>query len=382
MGKYKQPYTLFKIATSKYWYYQGYNTDGERLNRRSTGQVTKAKAMAYLQEVYQAGGFTNQQDTKFGDFFKDYFIWDKCPYVQGKLSRTVKGKQGIKESTVRRYRNLFTTHILPYFNKLKINEITPKKIDKWLLSFIDKGLSGKTGNSAKSVLSILLEEAIDAGLIKENPCERTKPLIDKPKEKILINYNEAVNFFSLKNWQKAESSEQYRLLFITACCTGLRLGELLALRHCDVDIKDEVISVNGNYDTKATHKRTTPKNGESRIVPLPASLIKAITAINGFGGNHYIFSFYGNKPYSRTRLVLVMRDAAKLASVGEMPPHHWRAFFNTHLVQNNINPIKIKAIMGHANTDMTDKYTRFTKDQLSDVLTLQEKILNDILQKS
>jgi integrase len=288
MGKYKQPFSLFKI--NKYWYYQSYDSTGTRTNRKSTGQKSKAKALEHVLKLIEDNKLIPTSSTKFSDLFGNYFQWDSYPWVASKLARSTKEKQAIKWRAVYRYRQLLVVHILPYFGKMDVSAITPTLINKWLLSFRDKNLSGKTGNSAKSVLSILFESAIDASLIKENSCSRVKPLASMAKKKELISKDETALFFAEKYWP----NKDYHLFFITASVTGMRLGELQAVRHYDIDLEKSIIHINGSYNSNTG--RNSTKNQEIRIIPCPVSLLEKIIQINDCGHNAYIFSFSGSKP--------------------------------------------------------------------------------------
>src|SRR5207302_6883844 len=75
---------------------------------------------------------------------------------------------------------------------------------------------------------------------------------------------------------RAASSEQDAAIFLTAAFTGLRRGELLALRWRDVDFTASVIRVRASY---AGGRVTTPKSGKVRSVPMAPSVASALARL-------------------------------------------------------------------------------------------------------
>src|SRR6478672_3162399 len=76
---------------------------------------------------------------------------------------------------------------------------------------------------------------------------------------------------------RAAASEQDGAIFLTAAFTGLRRGELVALRWRDVDFERSAIRVAGSY---ANRQLTTPKSGRGRVVPMVSEVAEVVARLS------------------------------------------------------------------------------------------------------
>jgi hypothetical protein len=138
-----KPFNLYKRPSQKknkyVWYVRFYDEDGNRLAGRSTGQASKAAAENWAYEQLKKGIISSPKNITFGKFAEDWWIWNKCSYIKGKIARG----GVISRSYTDLMRAYLDNHILPYFKDIKLQKINTRLIEKWLMKLSEK--PGRTG---------------------------------------------------------------------------------------------------------------------------------------------------------------------------------------------------------------------------------------------
>ena len=172
-----------------------------------------------------------------------------------------------KPSTHDSYRSTLDMHLLPVFGEKDLDTITRKDIKDFINNKRKEGLSSGSVRNFKAYLSSILSEAVDDEWIQFNPAARTGKMIkkdDKPE----------IRPFSWEEKTKFEETVEkhyprYYPFFLTALRTGMRLGELLALKPGDLDFNGGFIEVRRSW---VKGNITTPKSGKSRPVDMSKQL--------------------------------------------------------------------------------------------------------------
>jgi integrase len=178
-------------------------------------------------------------------------------------------KQGAVEvATYDQYAWAIRCHIKPLIGALPLGDLTVEVLDKWVDALIapdDEGRSRENGKTSKNgrngkngtvprdddggkprlgrtsartvrkILSMALDDAVQRGLIVENPVEGTRPPSPAPKpahRELGWTVDEAGRFLA------AAGTHRLAALFHLGLVTGLRRGELLALRWLDVNVEE------------------------------------------------------------------------------------------------------------------------------------------------
>jgi integrase len=173
-----------------------------------------------------------------------------------------------KPSTLRGYRSALEAHLLPAFGSMPVEEVTTRAIETWAAA-----LTGSPRHKNK----LLIEPH---GIL-----QRAKKLYGLPAnaaseiEKFPVARSCDIDVFSPEEvWAlvRAAESEQDGAIFLTAAFTGLRMGELLALRWRDIDFAGRTIRVRASYYLGQT---TTPKSGKVRAVPMAPDIVSALAGL-------------------------------------------------------------------------------------------------------
>lgn len=136
--RHRKPFHLIKRSSGKkpIYYYRVFDEDNKR-HTYSTGFTTKGAAMAFCEELFRTGKLIPDKikRTKFSDFAADFWDYDKSQYIKGIIARG--GSFSRNFADIRKF--CTQKHIIPYFGDMELSRITARDVDKWLLSFSDRG---------------------------------------------------------------------------------------------------------------------------------------------------------------------------------------------------------------------------------------------------
>ena len=179
-------------------------------------------------------------------------------------------KRGIRDRTRSSYIYFYDLFVRPGFGTKKIQQVRKSDVKMFYNSLIEKrGLKVGTVENVHTVLHQVFQIAADDYIIRSNPADRTLTEIKRTigldtQPKKALTFEEEKHFFNeirdMPIYQK-----WYPLLFIMAN-TGMRVGEITALRWCDVDLDNGTISVN---HTLAYYNHITKNKGCYYNIHLP-----------------------------------------------------------------------------------------------------------------
>ena len=147
--------------------------------------------------------------------------------------------------------------------------------------------------------------------------------------------------------------------YLTAAFTGLRLGELLALRWEDVDFEADAIRVRRNY---TAGREGTPKSGRGRAVPMMEEVAHPLARIGRrerfVGDQDLVFCDPLGRHLAYKSLSRRYMDAPDRANLRQLRFHDLRHTFGTHAIRH-ADPREVMEWMGHADLATTQKYLAY-----------------------
>lgn len=305
----------------------------------------------------QKRGFVRQsvkvQDTTtplLSDYIVSFWNREDSTYVKERLAT---GKT-MGRSHCRNMLNTAKKHILPVFGNFYLSEMNTEMINDFLLECQDNGMAGSTINHIAQSICKPLKYAYTKKIIAQNIEIGLLKFAEKRKERGILTYKEVNELFSI-NWKCKRS--------FTACLlasqTGMRIGEILALRKDDIGLDRLFI----RHSWSEVDGLKTTKTGESRVVPLMPETRELLLALaedennlNRYFENPYIFySGIPNVPVDKKVISKNFYRALELIGITEKERqernivfHSWRHYVATYLA-NNTKKRTGMSITGHKN---------------------------------
>lgn len=296
-------------------------------------------------------------------------------------------KDSVRENTKRHYAQIYRKHIAPALGSMPLISITDADITKLINELKRKGYQFETKNKVKILLVDMYSRAILNRIASENPARSVRVFKDKTVERRVLTQEEQTDFFDTCK------GTFYDELFTVAILTGLRPGELCALRWKDIDLKNKCLRVERTLiyqkfegEEKKTFHAGPPKTRESnRTVYFnercatalkkqfsKRSMISLRTAydpIPGFEdllfvtkyGTPINASIYGS---AIERIIDLINEnrCDGIDTFEKFSPHCFRHTYATRCFEANVAPKIVQEQLGHASLKMTmDLYTHVTE---------------------
>ncbi len=173
-----------------------------------------------------------------------------------------------KHSYYRSTEQILRVHLVPYFGDQDLRTVEPEQVEAYKAAKV-AGLAPKTVNNHIGVLSILFKKAVDWGYCDRNPVTGVGMLRLPPQEFRFWDRQQSDAFLDAL----LQVDPSYHPFFLCALRTGMRLGELFALRWDDLDFVKCQLRVVWNW----THgKLDSPKSGRGRSIPMNPELVDAL----------------------------------------------------------------------------------------------------------
>lgn len=286
----------------------------------------------------------------------------------------------LKISTYTLTKSTFDTHIMPRWGAVAIASIRPSQVQAWI-SGMDKGPS--TVRRAAACLRQILDHAVKDGLIKTNPAKGMKlPRKEKPRH-VFLTLQDLLFLASF-------APKKFQSIILLLGTSGLRWGEMAALRPMDLDPLRNRINITRNivYVAGQWHLGT-PKTHESRTVAVADFVMKELLeSAKSRKSDELIWQRPDGRPlhppHNRTWFKIALRDAQaarekdielaqkELSEVPKPLPtvtaHDLRHVAAGLLVESGANVKAVQRQLGHASATMTlDTYAELFDDGLDSI---------------
>lgn len=329
------------------------------------------------------------------------------------FDKYMEGKTELKPSTRTNYLYMYNNYVRNTIGKRKIADIKYSDIKSYYNSLIkEKGFKPNSMEIIHTILHPTFTQAVRDDIISKNPTDGVMSEIkkshnwEKPKRHALTLEQQQLFMEFVHN---SSTYKHWEPLFVVFLGTGCRVGELVGLRWKDVDMTNNIISINHNLiyrpqegSGKCEMHITTPKTSAGvRTIPMMQEVKAVFTELrkqqmlNGFsnveidGKSGFIFiNRDGNvhNPHAINRAIERIRIAcnaeeAKRAKAEkrvaiEIPHfsvHNLRHTFCTRFCENETNVKVIQEIMGHADISTTmNIYAEVTETKKKDTIDCLE----------
>ncbi len=279
----------------------------------------------------------------------------------------------VKDSTYMKYRNSINKHIIPELGLFDIEVLDNNLVQEFInqkLSSEKYRLSPKSIRELISIIKNTLAYAENYGFQSKCKCEllivrnNYKPIrvLNKSEEKLLLNILE-------------NNTDIYKFGVLISLLTGVRIGELCALKWSDIDFKENVININRTMqrvqvegkDTKTEIVITTPKtNASIREIPIPKILVSYIVDFKLSNGQYVLTNKKGDCIEPRVMQYRFKKYIAE-AGISDANFHALRHTFATRCIEAGVDVKVLSEILGHSSVNITlDRYVHNSIDYKKD----------------
>jgi integrase len=262
-----------------------------------------------------------------------------------------------KPSTVRDYELTINANLIPDIGaERRIEAIRPQHIEAYRDRLVAAGkLTPRTINKRLVILHGVLGRAMKVWGLKANPAAGIDKVPDQRTADIDVLRPDEV-----RQLAAAADCEQDATLYLTAAFTGLRFGELAALRWSDVDWQRDLIHVRRAL---ARGVIAAPKSGKVRSVPMPPQVAQAVATLGQrelwTDDDDFVFVSPTGGYIDHSATSRNYKAALTRAGLRRLRFHDLRHSFGTLAVA--IYPIPdVQAWMGHADIQTTMRYVHHT----------------------
>jgi integrase len=336
---------------------------GKRRQQWYTVKGTKKDAERELREKLRSletGAYVKPQKTSLGEYLEQ---WVRSYAAIHTSPRTVEG-----------YHAIVHHYVIPALGAIPLCQLQPQHLEKYYADALSHGrLDGKGGLSARTVLhhhrllSEALSHAVKQGLLVRNVAEAV--VAPRPRRSEMATLSGA----DVPKFLDAARSTPYYVIFYAALYTGMRRGELLGLRWCDIDLGRASISVvqtlyrlsSGEFlikEPKSPHSR--------RMVALSPSLTELLRRHHTeqetqrillgktLSGHDLVFAHPDGSPLDPSTITHAFGKLIKKAELPHIRFHDLRHTHATLMLKGGVHPKIVSERLGHANIGITlDTYS-------------------------
>ncbi|MEI7511936.1 MAG: site-specific integrase [Candidatus Uhrbacteria bacterium] len=337
-------------------WYADFRCDGERHRKKSPVDTRQGASMFELElrrRLLQHGAITSPvaAKTTFAAFAA---IWLR-EYVDAKN----------KPSERQSKRSILNAHLLPAFGKQRLAAITPHAIDRYQAMKRTAGLNPKTINNHITVLHKCLVSAV-----------RWKYLETAPSVEFLRVDDPDLHALTTSEWKRLVTAADpglWRAMVLTAIKTGLRHGELIALRWEDVIYESSPPLLLVRRSLVRGHFGS-PKNYHHRKVEIASDVVEALEQIRRPSG--FVFHRDGEPLGAMS----THRNLHKFYIRAGLEPTGWhtlRHTFATELLTRSKDLYSVMKLMGHSDVRVTLRYVDLLRATLQSTMAFLEPALMD-----
>lgn len=326
---------VYKNEQRGTWFASFYFVDwtGKRLKKKKEGFKTRREALMFERDFLAKS--SGQCDMKFSSFVDIYLAT---------------ARKNLKPSTVWNKEKIIRTHIMPYFKDYKLDKITPVIIRQWQDTLNDGTKAGQYLRSIRIQLSCIFNFAVKYYNLNKNPVRLCDPIGNSKSRSLDFWTVDEFNKFS----NALEGHEPAYTMFNILFWTGMRRGELFALRPKDFDFEKQTVSITRNLIlVKGKRILTTPKTEKSnRTIKIPSFLAEIVQ-------NYLRKDFIDDDELLFEQNINYMSKLlgkwANIAGIKRIRPHDIRHSHASLLINEGFSILMIAQRLGHENIETTLK---------------------------
>lgn len=269
-----------------------------------------------------------------------------------------------KYSTYIKYKNIYKTHLEQISGSCLLSDIPRRELKDKISDHLSREVLSE---SIRRSICCTANQILAFAEAKYSVCIPVLKLSEikcPPKPLNTFSKSEQSRLLSVI----CSGSDKFRTAILLCLYTGMRLGELCALKWTDVDYKNRTVTVNRTVQriaakghmSKTILMETSPKSESSkRTIPLTDSVLERLWELKG--DNPYVFG--GEKPLDPRTMQYRFKRLLDEADVNVRNFHILRHVFATNCIENGMDVKALSEILGHSDVKITlNRYVHPTMD--------------------
>jgi integrase len=257
---------------------------------------------------------------------------------------------------------MLNKHLIPYFGKMALNQITPLHVEEFKSQKQSSGLCNKSINNLIGILGKCLRTAQEWEIIDKVP--RIKPLKVAPQEVKYLNEEEYNRLLAI-----ADNGSIFYEMLLFSLRTGVRIGELAALEWSDISFNDGTVTIRRNIVNGIVG---SPKNNKFRTIYLAKDIFEKLLIRRKSLG--LVFPDSNSGYFSRFTCRDYLDRLCLGAGVKRISWHALRHSFASQLATNGVSLKTIQELLGHSDLKMVQRYAHLEPITLREAIkTLEPK---------
>jgi len=379
----------------KTWYYSvdiGLNKEGKRKKQKRGGFRTKKdaeNAVAQILSDINNGVYVEEKGYTFHDF--------SLEWLKGYAPQ-------VKKSTVHAREYEIAT-LKQYLNLVKLKDVTKKQYQDILLDMQKRGLASNTILGVHTTARMIFKKAVELDIIKKDPTQYARPprkvetLEDIEKSNDIPKYLEKNELATLLQCARDAGLQDDYAIFLLLAYTGIRVGELCALKWSDVDFGEQTIRITRTHYNPGNNVRNyelhTPKTRASRrMIDVTERVIKELVVHRNkqnqfkmlnrdrWHDEDFVFCVtrYPGYPMYTKLIGARMARLLKLAGLSsDLTPHSLRHTHTSLLAEAGAGLEEIMQRLGHTSDDTTRRvYLHVTKDMKKEAAHKFDQLMDSL----
>lgn len=244
------------------------------------------------------------------------------------------------------------------------NNIDYQVIRGWIIELSDAKNSTKTINRKIACLKSFFKYLMREKIISQNPASRIKSPKVQKRLPVFVEENHLELLLENVEFQDSYSGIRDKLILELFYATGIRLSELINLKHSDISLYENTIKVLG-------------KGNKVRIIPFHKNVTELINKYNNIkkftfsntskDDNSFFLTDFGDNIYPVFVQRLVKKYLNMVSNADKKSPHVLRHSFATHMLNHGAELNSIKEMLGHSSLAATEIYTHNSLEKLKNI---------------
>ncbi len=264
----------------------------------------------------------------------------------------------VKQATYHRLATSLTALLHDSLSEMPICDITALDIQAYINRLTEQGYGISTIKKQMQIVISPLRQAAAMHLIQADPSAGVK----LPSETRLKKKTKSVEPYTEEEqkriWEVVDRSDHLAIIGVGVLLeTGLRAGELIALRWEDVDIPRKRLRVSGtiinpNASSTSVYQSGAKSKASNRIVPLTPKAIELLEKCKG-RNDTWVFAGRGGRWLSYNNLMKHIKQVCKNAHVPYRGAHAFRHTFATNCYYKGVDVKVLSKLLGHSDIGVT-----------------------------